>query len=138
MALKLQDDGIKQKLLECAANWNAANLHLHLMTSNTTPTTSTTLGSLTEPGGGSTWYSPQNAVTWGAAVVAAHVATMTCTAITFTHNGVGGSVTIYGYYVTDNANSLLFWCERDAAAPITLTNNGDSYTITLKLTDESL
>lgn len=136
MTLKMADDGIRDKLERARAAWNTTALRLHLFKSNTTPTTSTVIGDFTEadfPG-----YAAVDIITWAAATVAAHVATIAAALRTFTRSTTGAVQNIYGYYVTNNANTILWWSERDPNAPIPLTNAGDSYTITPQLTDQDL
>lgn len=136
MTLKLADNGCKQRLEAARSVWNTTALKLHLYKTNVTPTTSSVLGDFTECDFAG--YAAQSVVTWGAASLAAHVAAIVAAANTFTRSTTGSGQTVYGYYVTDNGITILLWAELDPAAPITLTNSGDSYTVTLKLTDQDL
>src|SRR5262249_55847391 len=105
MTLKLVDTGLQRKLTDLASAWNSTPLKLHLYKSNTTPTTSSTVGSFTEstfPG-----YAAQNITGWAYDTVAAHVADMIATMNTFTRSTTGTAENVYGYYVTDSAGTTL-------------------------------
>ncbi len=106
------------------------------VSSNTTPTTATVLGDLTECDFAG--YAAVNVTGWTAPSVAAHVATMTAAPKTFTRSSTGASQNIYGYYVTDSGSTVLYWAERDGNAPIVVTNLGDSYTVTPAMTEQDL
>ena len=136
MTLKLADLGCKQILIDAASVWNATALKLHLFKSNTTPTTSDVIGTYTECDFAG--YAAISMTTWATPSVAAHVATMVAAAKTFTRSTTGTAQNIYGYYVTDNANTILLWAERDSNAPIVVTNSGDSYTVTPSLSEQDL
>lgn len=136
MPLVLADNGLSTILSELRTNWNATAIRIHLFKSNTTPTTSSVLGDFTEADFAG--YAAQDLVTWAAPSVAAHVARMTAANRTFTRSTTGAAQNIYGYYVTDNSDTVLLWAERDGAAPIILTNAGDSYTITPALSEQDL
>src|SRR5436189_2973693 len=129
MAGVMADNGSKQVLSEARTTWNTTALKLHLFVNNITPTTSNVIGDFTEAS--FTGYAAASIVTWAAPSVAAHIASMSPASVTFTRTATGTVQTVYGYYVTDNANTVLYWSERDANAPINITNNGDSYTVTL-------
>jgi hypothetical protein len=117
------------------AAWNATALKIHLYKTNVTPTTSSVVGDFTEadfPG-----YAAQDVITWGAASVAGHVATITAASNTFTRSTTGAAQNIYGYYVTNAAGTVLYWAELDPAAPRIVTNAGDTISVTLAMTDQS-
>lgn len=52
----------------------------------------------------------------------------------FVHSGGGDPNDIYGFYVTDHANTVLYYAERFSGAPIVMENNGDSITLTVTFT----
>ena len=137
MTLKMADKGDEEVLTAAKVRWVAgAAVKLHLFKNDYTPTTADTIANYTEstfPG-----YAAASANNWQAPTTAAHVSSMLEQARTFTRNATGATENVYGYYVTDNASANLFWAERDPAAPIPLTNNGDSYTVTLRLTAQDL
>lgn len=136
MTLKMSDDGIKDKLEKARAAWNGTALRLHLFQNNLTPTTNTVIGDFTEATFAG--YAAVDIITWSAPSVAAHVATIGAAVRTFTRSTTGAGQTIYGYYVTNNGDTILWWSERDPNAPITLTNAGDSYSVTVALTDQDI
>lgn len=138
MAGVMMDNGSKEVLTEDKAAWNTTALKVHLFVNNITPAVGDVLGSYTEAS--FTGYAAQSLVTWGTITVGSHIATMTAAANTFTRTATGTVQTVYGYYVTDNTNTVLLWAERDVNAPINIINNGDSYTVTATMTakDQSL
>lgn len=136
MSLVLADNGCSTILSELRTNWNSTAIRIHLFKSNTTPSTASVIGDFTEADFAG--YSAQNLVTWAAPSVTSHVARMTAANRTFTRSTTGTAQNIYGYYVTDNSDTVLLWAERDGAAPIVLTNAGDSYTITPALSQQDL
>lgn len=113
---------------------NAGNTRLGLFQSNTTPSDSTTLASLTAAT--FSGYAAATVSTFVTPTESTNKARTSATAVDFTHNGGATSNTIYGYYVYDNSLSKLLWIERFDAS-VTMANNGDKITITLKLTLDS-
>lgn len=136
MSLKFVDAGLQRKLTDLASAWNTTKLKLHLYSNNFTPTTSSTVGSFTECTFAG--YSAQDIDGWAYDTVASHVADMLASAKTFTRSTTGTSQNIYGYYVTDQAGTTLYFAELDPAGPRVVTNAGDSYTVTCKITDQDL
>jgi hypothetical protein len=136
MSMKIVDAGLQRKLTDLASAWNTTKLKLHLYKNNVTPTTSSTVGTFTE----STFagYAAQDIAGWAYDTVASHVADMTATANTFTRSTTGTAENIYGYFVTDQAGTTLYFAELDPAGPRVVTNSGDSYTVTPKMTDQDL
>lgn len=108
--------------------WNGTNLKLALYKSNTTPGLADIIATYTE----STFagYARSVCSNWTAPATVSARAAMTADAKTFTRASTGAGENVYGYYVTDSTYTFLYWAERDAAAPIVLTNLGDSYTVT--------
>lgn len=135
MSLKLVDAGISNRLTQLQTNWNATPLKLHLYSNNQTPTTSSVIGDFTECTFAG--YAAQNLTTWTAPSVAAHVASMTAAALTFTRSTTGALQNIYGYYVTTSGGTLL-WAEIFSDAPRVVTNAGDSLTVTAAMSDQDL
>ena len=110
-----------------------SNVTLRLFTNNVTLARGTILSGLTEM---------SNANVPGYAAAALGVAvdggidgnnwdTWAWALITFQATGaiVGGPITAYGYYVTDNANTTLIWGE-NFSTPQVFTNSGDGFTLT--------
>lgn len=134
MALVLSDDGISTILAIARAEWNSVNPNLHLYSNNLTPNTSSTLGSFTEctfPG-----YAAIALASFGAPSVSSHVATMSETTRTFTRSSTGTAENVYGYFVTDDTDTVLLWSEKDPNGPFVMQNAGDSYSVLVKLTEK--
>jgi hypothetical protein len=136
MSLKIVDAGLQRKLTDLASAWNSTKLKLHLYKNNVTPTTSSTVGSFTEST--FTGYAAQDISGWAYDTVASHVADMVASSNTFTRTSTGAGESVYGYFVTDQAGTTLYFAELDPNGPRTLTNSGDSYTVTPKMTDQDL
>jgi hypothetical protein len=136
MTMKIVDAGLQRKLTDLASAWNSTKLKLHLYKSNTTPTTSSTVGSFTECDFAG--YAAQDISGWAYDTVSAHVADMTASANTFTRSTTGTAQNVYGYFVTDQAGTTLYFAELDPSGPRVLTNSGDSYTVNPKMTDQDL
>ena len=104
----------------------------HLYQNDYTPTETSALADFTEAN--FTGYSAQtvaatawnNSVTDGSGTTCADAPD-----ISWTNTGTT-SQNIYGYYVTDTANTTLLWAERFSNAPRTL-NPNDTFTLTPKM-----
>jgi len=74
-------------------------------------------------------YTGYAALVWGASFInGSNQGEIDATPVTWTHNGGGTSNTIYGIFVTDGANNLIY-AER-FPAPVSMSANGDSITYT--------
>lgn len=104
----------------------ANNLKLHLFTNNITPSDSTVLAGLTEAAW--TGYASQtlSSGTWVSLGVASHIGAMAYPVCTFL-NTSGGSVSAYGWYITDNAVTMLVAVGLFDSAPVTLPATTGSY-----------
>lgn len=102
-----------------------------LFTNNYTPIATTVLGDLTEAV--FMGYLAQPLAGAAASTTSGGKGSTTWNTLTFTNNS-GAPVTVYGYYITDTANTKLFWAERDPAAPITINASGGHYYVTPALT----
>jgi hypothetical protein len=131
MSGKFQDDGVSAAASAIRGTWNTTPVKVHLYKNDVTPTTSSVLGDFTESDFAG--YAAQNASSWSAPVVSAHIATITAAALTYTRSSTGTAQNAYGYYITDSGSTLLYAAERFATAPRVLTNNGDSETVTPKV-----
>jgi hypothetical protein len=102
---------------------------LHLYNNDVTPAESMTMGTLTEAT--EAGYTPHTmtSATWTVAT-AGGTTTGSYTQRTFTFTT---GATIYGYYVTDAANSTYLWCERFAGAPFTLPAGGGTIAVTPRI-----
>lgn len=130
MALLVPDEG-ENAILEMITNKTAPqNLVLRLFQSNTTPAETDTAATYTEA-----TFSGYAAITLtGASWGTPSAGSIAFAQQTFTHNGGGVSNAIYGYYVTQATSGKLIFAERDATAPVTIANNGETIKITPTLT----
>ena len=138
MALKTVDAFLQSVCNALTVRYNATEvLRIKLFQNDYVPTTADTLANYVEatfPG-----YSFQNLnLTWTVQGAVGHVAGIIEKAHAFTRNASGAAQLIYGYMVTDASGNNLYYAERDPAAPISLANNGDSYTITPRVTVQDL
>jgi len=103
---------------------------IHLYTNNATPAPGDTVGSYTQSTGtgyaaitltGANWTIATNAGTTSA----------TYAQVTFTYTGP--EPTVYGYYVTNNAGTVVMWAERFSDGPYAIPSGGGSVKITPKI-----
>lgn len=109
-----------------------SNCHVHLFKNNLTPGDATVLGDFTEAnftGYAAITPSVGAAFTNGAGKAECDFATCT-----FSCTGSGTPNDVYGYYVTDVGNAVLYFAERAASPPTTLNANGQTYVVVPKLT----
>ncbi len=108
---------------------NADNPVLHLYSNDVTPSDSTVIGDLTQVAG-STGYAAKTLLSanW-TTVQTGGVTTAIYSEQTFSFTT---DATAYGYYITDEANNLL-WLERFSGAPFDLPDGGGTISITAKL-----
>lgn len=136
MALLVPNVG-EDKMIKLIVNGTTAAstgecLVLRLFSSNTTPASSMTLADYTEAAftgyAAVTMSSGSWTITAGAPTSAAQTAatTFTCSATT--------SVSVYGYYLSQETSSILMWSERFSDGPYTIANSGDKIIITAQLT----
>ena len=132
MALLTPNVGV-QEILKRALNFSATgDVKLHLFQNNYTPIETSTVASFTE----STWT--------GYAIKTLTGASWTCTNAdpseasygiqTFTSTAGSQNQANYGYYITDSANAILLWAELFTDGPYTIVNNGDTISVTPKIT----
>ena len=130
MSLKVPNGG-ELKLMDAIRTYLNSNAYLKLFKNDKAPGDTDTTAGYTEadfPG-----YAGIQLASWSAAVTNADgKGELNETARTFTMTGSSPTNTIYGYYVTDGSNNLL-WAER-AAAPYAMDANGKTYTVVPKLT----
>jgi hypothetical protein len=106
-----------------------------LFKNNGTPNEDWTISDIT-PADFSGYAGLQAFSSWNAATWTSPRATATAADVVWTHNGGGTSNDIYGYYVVDGAGALA-WAERNAAAPVTISGSGQTYTVKPKFTRRS-
>lgn len=127
MAGVWSDDGLANLLDVFLGVVAPAALHLHLFKSNTTVDTDTVLGDLTEADFAG--YAVQTLSFPGGSFVASHIATNQADPATFTISA--GTQNIYGWYLTDDTDTILITSQRDPAAPVLMDVAGiNSYQVT--------
>lgn len=113
-------------------------LRLYQNNPSPAPSKSSVLGDLTQctfPG-----YAPVTLVTadWGSPTIAANVASVTASsAKTYTRSTTGAGQTVYGAYITDSGNTLLYAVCLFAGGPFTLATAGDKVNVLPTLTMQS-
>lgn len=134
--LVISDLGVFSAMEILRQTWNSSLLRLHLFQNNIVPSRTTVLADLVE----ATFdgYAAVAINSWAVSVVSSHIATSLPTNQIFTKTSGATPNTIYGYYVTNNANSQLLWCERDPAAPFTMSVAGTQYAVQLLQTYQNL
>jgi hypothetical protein len=128
------DDGLI-KILERIANDAGAGCYWRLFESNTTPSLADTIATYT-----------LSLTSWGRIQVPlasftleqvfTHIGQIQAANITFT-NTTGATKTVYGYIITDAAETKLLGTARFDAAPVTVLNGG-TVVVTPTLGDQSL
>lgn len=136
MSLKIPDVGLPKLLdLKTGKVTGPPTYTCKLFQNNYTPVAGSVAGDFTECTF-SGYGAGQTITGWASAAVTGSIASAAAAALTWTHNGGGTSNNIYGMYVVD-AGGVLIWAERDPAAPFAISANGQTYTVTPQLTDES-
>jgi len=102
---------------------NTSGYTYRLYTNNVTPGTATVLGDFTEATFAGYGSISGSGITWSAPALAGHIAQTNGTNMTFNNSSGSGQV-VYGVYVTDAANTKLYYVERDPAAPVTIAAGG--------------
>lgn len=108
------------------------DLKLRLFENNYTPVEASVVGDFTEA-----TFSGYAAITLTGAswtLTTADPAVADYAQQTFTASAAGNSV--YGYYVTNNAGTVLMWAERFTDGPYTITGNGDVVKVTPTFTGD--
>jgi hypothetical protein len=134
MAGTVSDDGIKNFLTDLIAGATFGALRVRLFSNNYTPDNAMVIGSFTECTFAG--YAAVAPAGWTVPVVAAHLATSQANPVTFTITA--GTQNVYGYYVTNVAGTVVYFAERDPAAPVVLAAAGtNSYQVTPTYTEKS-
>ena len=124
MSLKVVDVGLQQLLEYLREKLNAVgNTSIRLYKNNHTPAAADLLGTYTEADFAG--YS-RVSTTWNAATLdtTAHKATMVAPVATYLCAGGGTTNNVYGYYVVDASENLL-WAELFTGGPFSMANFGD-------------
>jgi hypothetical protein len=108
---------------------------IKLYTNNHTPAAADTAATYTEVVAGTfTWYAAKTlAGTSWTTSTASRPATSSFAQQTWTCNAVGGSSTIYGYFIVQTTSGLLLFAELFTDGPYTMVNSGDAIKITPSL-----
>lgn len=136
MPLKIPDAALAAILNFKTTAFNTMGIRLHLFTNNYTPVAGSVLANFTE----ATFVGYASAIVgaWAAPSTSGGRASSQPPVITFTAPGGGLPQTVYGYYVTDAASTIVYWAERDpAATPFVFSAPGNQYSVQLKLTEGS-
>lgn len=132
MALLAPNVGV-QEILRRALNYSATgDVILKLYQSNTTPAEGDTTATYTE----ATWtgYSAKTLTGASWTVTNADPAEASYAQQTYTSTAGSQNQANYGYYVTNGAGTVLLWAERFTDGPYTIVNNGDTISVTPKIT----
>jgi hypothetical protein len=136
----LTDDGIKASLNsktgKSVESIGAGKIRLYKVA--TLPSNASLLADFTEadfPGYAAVQLVAAN---WTLAAVTAHVASSSYPLINWTRNATGAAQNIYGWYLTDGANTKLYACAQITSGPLVIQNNGDAVNVTPTLTTKSL
>jgi len=132
MALVVPNVGAQILLRRALGDLATGNLILKLFTNDYTPVETSVVGSFTEATGSGYAEKSLTDGSWTVTNADPAVATYDGGDQVFTFTGALGNV--YGYYITDFAETGLVWAERFTSAPFNVQNNGDTITITLQLT----
>jgi hypothetical protein len=140
MSLIVCDGGLPKMLHDVTV---ARTYYMGLYTNNFTPLHASTQADFTEISTGS-WssYARIALSSWpGTPTVVSDVATSQAANVSWTLGStLGSSITVYGYFVTDDATSTstpVYWAELFSTGPQTIQNSGDSITIIPTLTMKS-
>lgn len=103
---------------------------LHLYTNNKTPAEDDEVADYTESTGSGYSSETLTGSSWSVST-SGGVTTGEYPQVTFTYTGAEPD--IYGYYVTDNAGSILLWSERFSDGPYAIPSGGGSVKISPKI-----
>lgn len=122
-----------QEILRRALNYSATgDVKLKLFQSNTTPGETDTTATYTEAT--FTGYAEKTLTGASWTVTNADPSEASYAAQTYTSSAGSQNQSVYGYYVTNSAGTVLLWAERFTDGPYTIVNNGDTITVTPKFT----
>jgi hypothetical protein len=129
MAGKVCGDAYAELLKDWLKGAAPPNLTLRLYSNNYTPVLDEEVSDFTESG--MAGYAAVNLVQGNWTVTdTLGVLAATYPAITFTFTGGG---TIYGYFVTDVAKTLVYWAELGAGGPFIYSSGGGQLIVTLEI-----
>jgi len=106
-------------LLRCLNAILTADKRYRLFTNNITPGPATVIGDFTEAAWAGYAYTDIALADWTLQSVVGNVASYIAAPVSFL-NSSGGTVTPYGYYVTDTTGTYLFQAGRFDGAPVSI------------------
>lgn len=134
MAGEVCGDAYNLSLSQFLAGASSVPLYLRLYSNNHTPVLGETPSNFTECSGSG--YAAI-ALVQGNWTITDTAGVVSCTypQQTFT---ITGSLTIYGYYVTDSAKTKVYWAEKFAGGPITFGSGGGAFLLSLEVDGSSV
>lgn len=108
--------------------------HIRLFKNDYTPVAGMTSASFTEVT--DSGYTSKVPVFAAATLNGANKGELLAPMLTWVFSHDGGDFTVYGYYITDDADSEVIYAER-APTPITITAAGQTYSVTPKYTRDT-
>ena len=122
-----------QEILRRALNYSATgDVSLRLFQNDYTPVEGSVVGDFTV----ATWTGYANKTLTGASwtVTLADPSEASYAIQTFTSSAGSQNQANYGYYITNAAGTVLIYAERFTDGPYTIVNNGDTISVTPKIT----
>jgi hypothetical protein len=128
MALKVVDGGL-DILLDDMTDVAAVGkpFRMHLYKNNHTPAHDDDISDYVECT--FSGYTGGKDIAFAAAVFVGPQSQVVGTQLNWQHNGGGTANDVYGYFVTDQADAVLIWAERDPAAPTHISSAGDTFSV---------
>lgn len=126
------DEGLIKMLQLVVAN----NLKLHVFTNNITPSDNTVLSGVTEAAWTGYAAITLSSGSWVSLGVSGHIGALAYPTVTFS-NTSGSPVTAYGWYITDNAVTMLIAVGLFDSSPITIAATTGTYSFIPTLGDQS-
>ena len=132
MAVVVPNKGAQEILKRATNNSATGDLTLKLFENNYTPIEASAVADFTEAT--FTGYASQGIPGSGATITDADPSEASWAAKTFTSSAGSQSKNVYGYYVVNAGGTVCLWAERFTDGPYPIVNNGDTITVTPKLT----
>lgn len=130
MTLRIPDAGEVAFLGTALGKTAVEALTLRLFTNNVTPGDGDTVATYTEATGSGYAAVAITAANW--TLTAGAPSDATYPEVTFTFTGALGNV--YGYYITGDTSSAVWWAEAFTGGPFDVQNNGDQIKVTPVIT----
>ena len=134
MALRFPDAGEVAALKAMVNHTSPGDLKLHLYKNDVTIDEDTVIGDVTESTEAGYAAVTLTGASWTVATGAGNVTTASYAEQTFTFTE---AATVYGYYVTNNAGTILMWIEEFTGGPYVLPASGGSVAVTLNVIGQS-